>query len=313
MKRSISFFLAIVVILFACPDSKAGTYEDAVNYYHSGNLDEAFSRFSSIVKDDPGNTQARFYLANTYALTGQHEKAIEEYRRCAKDSPGTIMEKVCLKAIEKHNDKLNASNKQKSPHSLMQMKSEMKMQKQASDYEKQLQLQCSIELNTLKKRYAEDIAVIDQQLSRDIRDIPRSAYTGNSSSSNSSYQKEVDRLKVPAEERKKFLEKRLKADSDLITERYNKRLSAYASSRDNLRSGLNSTNGNMQVVPHGTNMNVRNYINFGQEKVYEPPVSMRATTYSINEKVPILEVSRAELIRQTRQQFKNSQLNKPSE
>ncbi len=312
MKRSISFLLSIGVILFACPDSKAGTYEDAVNYYHSGNLDEAYSRLSSIVKDDPGNFQARFYLANTYALTGQHEKAIEEYRRCANDSPGTKMEEVCLKAIEKQNDKLNASNKQKFPHMQMQMNSEIKMQKQASEYEKQLQLRCSIEVNNLKKRYAEDIARIDRQLSLDIREIPPIAYTGRSSSSNPSYQREVDRLKMPADERKKSLENRLKVESDLIIERYNKRLSAYAGSRDHLRRELNSTNGNMQVVPHGTNMNVRNYINFGQEKVYEPPVSMRATTRSINEKVPMQSFGRAELIRQTRQQFKNSQSNKPS-
>lgn len=312
MKRSISFLLSVGVILFCCLDSKAGTYEDAVNYYHGGNLDEAYSRLSSIVKDDPGNFQARFYLANTYALTGQHEKAIEEYRRCANDSPGTKMEEVCLKAIEKQNDKLNASNKQKFPHMQMQMNSEIKMQKQASEYEKQLQLRCSIEVINLKKRYAEDIARIDRQLSLDIREIPPIAYTGRSSSSNPSYQREVDRLKMPADERKKSLENRLKVESDLIIERYNKRLSAYSGSRDHLRRELNSTSGNMQVVPHGTNMNVRNYINFGQEKVYEPPVSMRATTRSINEKVPMQGVGAAELIRQTRQQFKNSQSNKPS-
>ncbi len=99
MKRSISFLLSVGVILFACPDSKAGTYEDAVNYYHSGNLDEAYSRLSVMVKDDPGNFHARFYLANTYALTGQHEKAIEEYRRCANDSPAPKWKRYVLRQL----------------------------------------------------------------------------------------------------------------------------------------------------------------------------------------------------------------------
>ncbi len=86
------------------------------------------------------------------------------------------MEEVCLKAIEKQNDKLNASNKQNFPHMQVQMNSEIKMQKQASEYEKQLQLRCSIELNNLKKRHAEDITRIDRQLSLDIREIRKLLY-----------------------------------------------------------------------------------------------------------------------------------------
>jgi len=304
MKQYLGYIGLIAIFsLFFSPASMAGTYEDAVDYYNLGNMEKASCLFDAVIKEAPNNLIARFYLANSYSSMGLTQNAIDEYRICAQKNPGTKMEGQCLKAIEQLNKKLNGELKLKSPHRLLQMKSEIKIEGQASEYKIQLEKQCSIELANLKRRLAEDHWRLDQQLKKDINDI---FVVGERSDRNPVYKNSVEALNAQVAKKKLELENRLKTDCEVIIDRYNKRLQAYSNSREGLRVGLNSSNGNMQIVPHGTSMTVRNYINFGQEKIYEPPTSMQATAGSINDKLP--ELSRAQRIRQAREQARMNQL-----
>jgi tetratricopeptide (TPR) repeat protein len=54
--------------------------QKGMQYYNAGQYTDAAGAFSNAVKQAPGNYEARYYLANSYAQTGSYEKAIQSYR-----------------------------------------------------------------------------------------------------------------------------------------------------------------------------------------------------------------------------------------
>jgi len=50
----------------------------------SGQFDKAVQRFETVLKTDPGNTEALYFLAEAYKGKGDKEKAIELFEKCKK-------------------------------------------------------------------------------------------------------------------------------------------------------------------------------------------------------------------------------------
>jgi cytochrome c-type biogenesis protein CcmH/NrfG len=50
----------------------------------SGQFDKALGRFETVLKQEPENTEALYFLAETYKGKGNKEKAIELFEKCKK-------------------------------------------------------------------------------------------------------------------------------------------------------------------------------------------------------------------------------------
>ncbi len=297
MKLSIFPLIAAITLSFGLCHSAlaAGEFERAVAYYNAGNMKEAASHFIAIVVKNPRDLRAHYYLGNTYATLGQRDKAIAEYMYCAQAAPGTKMETLCLKAVGLQNAKLNSLPNLKDPFKNLQKDAEKKVDIQAAEYQRNQEQQRVNELKNIKSKYRAQQATINSYLRMDMANVPRHIYIGQRSISNPNYSYEIDSLKSEAARKIEDLKHREEIDQQQLNERYDKRIADYMDSHKGLRDALGSTKGNMQLTPHGTSMNVRNYMNFGQETVWEPPVSLQARPLTLQEKAP--QMSRAERIR----------------
>lgn len=282
-------------------EASASDFEHAISLYGKGKLEDAATELNAVLTKDPNDLKVRYYLANTYARLGQRDKAIEQYTFCAKAAPGTRMEQLCNKAMGLLNAKPSGISELKNPEKYLQLNAEKKIDAQAEAYRSNLQKQRDDEIKGLGGKTRNQIDTINRYLSMDINNVPRMIYVGARSYNNPYYRDEVERLKSEAAQKVNDLQSRMEKEAKSIGERFDKRLDEIKESHEGMRNALKSAKGNMQLTPHGTSMYVRNYINFGQETVYEPPVALQARPISISEPPP--QLNRAEKIRLLRKQM----------
>ncbi|MBP7862061.1 tetratricopeptide repeat protein [bacterium] len=282
---------------------EAGEYEDGVGLYKSGKIAEAANLLQSFIGKNPSDLKARYYLANAYASLGQRNKAIEQYNYCANAAPGTKMEEYCLRAMGMQNLKSNSLPSLKQPMKDLQRDTESKVDMQAKEYRANLEAQRKNEQIILAKKIDAQVETIRRQMALDVDNVPRYIYIGNKIYSNRDYQTDVKKIKLEAERRISDLTSGEDSEMQRLNECFDKRLEEFSESHDGIRTALKSAKGNMQLTPHGTDMYVRNYMNFGQEKVWEPPPSLQARPLTLLDKIP--ESTRADRIRQLRRRFQN--------
>ncbi|MDX2106051.1 MAG: hypothetical protein SFY67_06575 [Candidatus Melainabacteria bacterium] len=283
--------------------ARADEFQDGVVLFKAGRMIEARDVLLSAVKRDPSDLKARYFLANVYASLKDRQKAVEQYNYCANAAPGTKLEEFCLKAMGMQRLKPNSLPALKHPKHDLQLNTELKVDLQAYEYRHNLEKQRANELKGLSSRTNAQADTINRQMALDIDNVPRYIFVGNKRYSNPDYKSDVDSIKLEAARKLDDIANRRNADLESLNQRFDKRLEEYMESRDGIRNALKSANGNMQLTPHGTDMYVRNYMNFGQEKIYEPPQSLQARPLTLLDKIP--ESSRADKIRQLRRQFQD--------
>lgn len=302
MKRFLPAILASSTLAIGlCTSAFASPLDDAVAVYRAGRFTESMVAFKAIIAKQPDSLEARYYLANAYASLGDIENARKQYWYCAKAAPGTKMEEYCLKALGMPKASAATSAGVKNPEKELQKVAEQKMDLQAQEYVANLEKQRNTELKNLNNKTNSQADTINRQTNMDIDNVPKYIYVGSRSYRNPYYNDEVSRLRADATQRIADLKDRMTQDAESINERFDKKAEEIKESHQGMRTALQSAKGNMQLTPHGTHMYVRNYINFGQETVYEPPVSLQARPLSINDKPP--ELSRAEKIKLLRKQM----------
>jgi hypothetical protein len=282
---------------------KADDFSSGMSLFKSGRMSEAALVLESVVKKDPSDLKARYLLGNAYASLKQRQKAVEQYSFCANAAPGTKMEEYCLRALGMQNLKTNSLPSLKHSNHDLQLDTERKLDIEAKEYQYNLENQRKNELNGLASRLNAQAATIDKQMALDIENVPKYIYVGDRRYPNSNYKTDVDLIKTEAARKIEELTARQKSDYQALNERFDKRIEEYMESHQGIRDALKSAKGNMQLTPHGTDMYVRNYMNFGQEKVWEPPASLQARPLTLLDKIP--EPNRADRIRQLRRQFQN--------
>jgi tetratricopeptide (TPR) repeat protein len=308
MKVSAHAFLAFTALfmgsLFICALSvEAGEYEDAVGLYKSGKIAEAANSLQSVINKNPSDLKARYYLANAYASLGQRNKAIEQYNYCANAAPGTKMEEYCQRAMGMQNLKSNSLPGLKQPMKDLQRDTESKVEMQAKEYRANLEAQRKNEQRFLSRKIDAQVDTIRRQMTLDVDNVPRYIFVGNKAYSNRDYQTDVSKIKLDAARRISDLTSGEDSEMQKLNDRFDKKLEEFSESHDGIRTALKSAKGNMQLTPHGTDMYVRNYMNFGQEKIWEPPPSLQARPLTLLDRIP--ESTRADRIRQLRRQFRN--------
>lgn len=103
MKKTILGLLSVLILItsvnVAYAKVKATSPEtaQAIKYYKSGNYTQAYVACSQIVKKDPSNALAQYYLAMTYAQLGKKEEAIYTYDKVIGLSDRSVLGKYAKK------------------------------------------------------------------------------------------------------------------------------------------------------------------------------------------------------------------------
>lgn len=113
VKRLIKIFILFVistvsmsVILFASTcqaEVKSSEFKSAVKMYKSGNYIGSMQAFESIISKDQGDALANYYLAMSYAQTGNSTKAIEYYDKVIALDPSSGLAENARKGKDKIN------------------------------------------------------------------------------------------------------------------------------------------------------------------------------------------------------------------
>lgn len=112
MKKFILTLFSIMLCALTINISEARTTNNAslssaIRLYKSGNYAQSYTAFSNIIKKDPANAVAYYYLAMTSAQIGKKEEAIANYEKVLTLSTNGQLTryarkgKVCLEAPEK--------------------------------------------------------------------------------------------------------------------------------------------------------------------------------------------------------------------
>jgi tetratricopeptide (TPR) repeat protein len=121
MKKKLLIFLSIVLLsTVSCSAySKTTGSSDmatAIRLYKAGNYTECYVKLNDVIKKEPSNAYAYYYLAMTYTQTGKKDEAIANYSKAiALSSPNTTLNryatkgKRCLETPDKCQDSMYAS------------------------------------------------------------------------------------------------------------------------------------------------------------------------------------------------------------
>ena len=83
-KKSILLSMAIFILALGCNNVLANdSYKlsDAINLYKNGNYTECYYQLNNILKNDPANILAYYYMGMTSAQIGKRDEAIENYNK----------------------------------------------------------------------------------------------------------------------------------------------------------------------------------------------------------------------------------------
>ena len=117
MKKTLLSVLSVLIIVLSVSTASAkstsnSSLASAIRLYKSGNYTQSYESFKNIVRRDPSNAVAYYYLAMSAAQVGKKEEAIENYSRVIDLSTNRQLTnyatkgKVCLEDAEKCSEPL---------------------------------------------------------------------------------------------------------------------------------------------------------------------------------------------------------------
>ena len=97
MKRLIPALFAILIVtssvgmVFAKPATTSPATAAAIKLYKAGNYTQSYVTFTDLVKKDPSNALAYYYLAMSSVQLGKKEEAISNYEKVVEMSPNGVL------------------------------------------------------------------------------------------------------------------------------------------------------------------------------------------------------------------------------
>ena len=105
MKKPILILLSVLIlgtmatVVNAKPATTSPATAAGIKLYKAGNYTESYTTFSEIVKKDPSNALAYYYLGMSSVQLGKKSEAIENYNRAVELSPNGVLGSYAKKGI----------------------------------------------------------------------------------------------------------------------------------------------------------------------------------------------------------------------
>ena len=97
---------AMATVVHAKPATTSPATAAGIKLYKAGNYTESYTTFSELVKKDPSNALAYYYLGMSSVQLGRKDEAIENYNRAVELSPNGILGSYAKKGIRCAEDPL---------------------------------------------------------------------------------------------------------------------------------------------------------------------------------------------------------------
>lgn len=258
--------------------------------YRAGDYQYAIYEAKNIIKKDPKNLIAHYYLANIYSRQGDYKQSFTHYAFCAEFGKGTkvgIYAETALKEMESKRASTQSAPGQtiqqtgKLEQSVDQLKIELLKEGSQKIEERRHKLQTDIDaLKIVSDR--ESLKYLPESLRAQYKDTPPGYLTNLSDNpainqyveTRKRYQSQIDSLKAAAELEIAKINRSYLDKVDYIDQR------SQASMPGNFRAG-----GGGPASSIRRNTPVRDYINYGTDQVVdsipvEPPLTATAQRIS---------------------------------
>lgn len=110
MKKPILVLFSVLIlgagVAYARPATTSPATASAIKLYKAGDYTQAYVRFSELVKKDPSNALAYYYLGMSSVQLGKVDEAIVNYNKAANLSPNGILGRYAKKGVKCAEDPL---------------------------------------------------------------------------------------------------------------------------------------------------------------------------------------------------------------
>ncbi len=275
--KALILLLALLLIADACY-AEDYTLKDELSAYSQGNFKQAVEIGRAVVKKEPQNVVAHYYLANAYAQLKLFQDAVPEYTICAQatDSPKIkSYAQAALNFLKEQNNGPKGSGTESNSGSV---------EGQMEETEVRLGKELDEKINVLKSEATQKINRLNQERDSEIGQIPKYiVYPDGSRKDNPDYDNLSGTLNKAVEEKTNKISAELSRQIDQLEKYYKIKTDSLNASAMGMTSQFKEGSGNIQIDPTGTNLYVHNYVNYTSDIVPPPPlVGMKATAKSLS-------------------------------
>ena len=284
--------------------------------YDKREWDKSKAILEQLVLTYPKDTVVHYLLANTYMAAGKLELAEREYDICVKLNCHSTMKAQCIHAIHQIKNynsaqSATAATPSAAPATALQSASaatsaapyaapsvpalvidptlalnEEKLSEQEQEF-----LRRHSRSESESTRHERRIA--DTQINRikadadfEIAQIRKYIYNDHHEIKNPSYESDTQAIREYADKRIKAILDAQERNNLVISRNANRAKTDTTNMASNLREAAQSEKGSIRVMPNGSNLYTKNYVNFDEESEPDPPelVPLKAEYRSIKAK-----------------------------
>lgn len=281
MQERFAKHVFILLIFVFCLHSQlsvpsfAGLYEtkDLVANYQAGNFSKVLYIAQQMVNEEPSDAVARYYLASAYTRLNQVTEAVKEYSIClhyAKDPKLKAYANQALQSLTnlpqpKLHDLSNNTSKSKANIEPKEENEITKIKDKVAKLKIDLEQNKQARLNILSANAKTQIDTINVARDRDIAAVPTTLYDSDGRSyRNPYYERTVSNITQEAKSRADAINENLSKEKALLDITYQKKAEALDSSIVRIDSESQFSDNDIQFVPKGSSLYVRNYLNYGE-------------------------------------------------
>jgi tetratricopeptide (TPR) repeat protein len=280
-------------IVFVCPgfaQSYNMPYRTGLAYYGAGNFKQAFEQFNQLLAKDPNDARLHYYAGNCLIKLGRIKEAISDYRACVMlgtDSEAAVLSKQALAVWDKPVGKdasVAAANAQpkggfgaagaaasfasgspavasSSSGILPGRQPPVIIDVQASERARMIADNTTLQLKNLTENYKRWSKIDSDKLAADIKSVPKRFEVDGKYVPNPDYDTIVSGLKQDAENKANSMQSEYQRRVREISEDSKKRQETIIAEGANVKAMYARDSGFSRMMPHGSNLYVRNYLN----------------------------------------------------
>lgn len=269
------FFVSSVFVCVACfcfatqclAQNYNAPYRIGLAYYHAGNFKQAFEQFNQLLARDPNDAILHYYAANCLVKLGRIKEAIADYRNCillGSDSEAANLSRQALALWDKpfaQAKPIAIATPQTNHGAINNRQPPAIIDEQAHERARLIADSASQQLANLTKNYKHWVKVESDRLTYEIRSVPKRIEIGGKLVDNPDYDSIVANLRLEAERKASAMQADYLRRTRELTDDSTRRQELIISEGANVKSMYARDSGFSRMMPHGSNLYVRNYLN----------------------------------------------------
>lgn len=242
-------------------------YRSALAYYGAGNYSLAFVHFNQLLAQNPNDARTHYYAGNCLVKLGRVKEAKEHYRTClllGTDNEATVLSSQALAVWDKLPGLTAplASAPAPAPAAAPVDRAPPKsIDTQTDERARMISDHTALQIKNLTEQFKRWSKVDSDKLTADIRSVPKHLDVNGTNVPNPDYDSIVKSLKQDAQKKAADMQVEYNRRLKEITDDGNKRQQIIVAEGANVKSMYARDSGFSRMMPHGSNLYVRNYLN----------------------------------------------------